>query len=127
MLKDVKEYYYKLLNQYLEIKADMADFDKACKDGFITEDQLKDAKEDFLRIEQNYNRVSFFMFLLTNQPKRPRGKRNRNKYNIDKEIKKMFKLQKADDESVLNENNILINLFRTELQKVKNQSKNKHE
>ena len=45
-VKDVKEYYYKMLAQYLEMKADLADFEQALKDGFITEDQVVEAKEE---------------------------------------------------------------------------------
>ena len=32
-LKDVKYYYYTMLNQYLEMKADLADFQQAFADG----------------------------------------------------------------------------------------------
>ena len=41
-VKDVKRYYYAMLNQYLEMKADLTDFEQAFADGFITEDQIEE-------------------------------------------------------------------------------------
>lgn len=39
---DVKRYYYEVLNQYLEMKEDIADFEEALKAGYITEDKLEE-------------------------------------------------------------------------------------
>ena len=63
-LRDVKEYYFKMLSQYLEMKADLADFEQALKDGFITEDQLQAAFEEVNKVQQNYERLSYIMYLL---------------------------------------------------------------
>ena len=45
-IKDAKQYYYTMLNQYLEMKADLADFEQALADGHITEEQLEAVREE---------------------------------------------------------------------------------
>ena len=56
-IKDVKRYYYQMQAQYLEMKADLADFEQALQDGFITEEQLAAAKEEVVKIKNNYDRL----------------------------------------------------------------------
>ena len=63
-IKDVKCYYYQMQAQYLEMKADLADFEQALQDGFITEEQLVAAKEEVVKIKNNYDRLSYIMYLL---------------------------------------------------------------
>ena len=53
-IKDVKNYYYQMQAQYLEMKADLVDFEQALQDGFITEDQLEAAKEEVAKIEKEH-------------------------------------------------------------------------
>lgn len=50
--------------QYLEMKTDLADFEEAVKNGFITEEQLEDARAEVSKIENNYDRLSYIMYLL---------------------------------------------------------------
>lgn len=80
-VKDVKHYYYAMLNQYLEMKSDLADFEQAFADGFITEDQLEAAKEDVAKIEANYDRLTYIMYLLEmpNRSSKKEGYQQRNK------------------------------------------------
>ena len=61
---DVKKYYYKMLAQYLEMKQDLADFEEALEGGFITEEQVMAAKEEVNRLEENYQRLTYIMYLL---------------------------------------------------------------
>ena len=42
-VKDVRNYYYTMLAQYLDEKQNLADFEEALKDGLITEEQLREA------------------------------------------------------------------------------------
>lgn len=77
-LVDVKEYYKKLEEQYFEMLDDIKDLDEACKDGILSEEQVKQAKSNFEDIKENYLRTSYIMFLLA-QPKR--------KSKIDKYLK----------------------------------------
>jgi len=43
-ISHVKKYMYTMQNQYLEMKADLEDFNQALKDGHITEEQLESVK-----------------------------------------------------------------------------------
>ena len=63
-VRDVKEYYYKLLVQSAEMKADLEDFEKALKAGYITEDKLDEVKEQVNIIQANFERVGYIMYLL---------------------------------------------------------------
>ena len=121
-LIDVKDYYFKMLQQYLEMKKDMADFDSACKDGYITEEQLEIAKDDFNKVEQNYNRLSFIMYLFTI----PRSKKNRKLYKnsqLHSDMLKLFQNLKSDANTVIDENTNLIAHFRKELSELKKSTK----
>ena len=89
-LRDVKEYYFKMLGQYFEMKADLADFEQALKDGFITEEQMQAAIDDVDRVKQNYERLSYIMYLL-NLPNR---KSKQEKY---KKIAQYYDITLAKD------------------------------
>ena len=62
--RDVKEYYFKLIAQKAELEADLADFEEAFKNGYITEDKLVEIKDTVDRIETNYQRVLYIAYLL---------------------------------------------------------------
>ena len=117
-LKDVKIYYYSILNQYLEMKASLADFDEALQNNFITEDQLEAVKADIAQIEQNYNRLSYIMYLLE-LPQRKEKKalfNNRNKKLINK-----LSTLNCSDEVVYDENKSALDHIRQELKKINKQ------
>lgn len=100
-VKDVKLYYNKMFKQYLEMKNDIADFEQAFKDGFITEDKLEDVKNDVAKVEENYNRLSYIMYLLE-IPNRS-NKKERYKQNTKKVID-YLDYKKATEEAVSFEN-----------------------
>lgn len=115
-LKDVKEYYYNMLSQYLESKEDLIDFETALKDGHITEDQLIDLKEDVGRLKENLDRVQYILFLF-NLPNR---KDKKKKYKINNSaLIKYFKELKVDTESINIENDDIIAHIRAEINKLK--------
>jgi hypothetical protein len=62
-IKDVKEYYYTMLAQFLEEKQNLADFEAALKDGLITEEQMQDALSTVSKLEDNYHRLAYIMYL----------------------------------------------------------------
>lgn len=121
-LIDVKEYYYKMLNQYMEMKADLADFEQALKDGHITEDQLLVACEDVAEVEKNYNRLTYIMFLYElPKTKRKRAKFFKNKSNADVEAE--LTARHADVKSVIDENESVLTHLREELKRLKDTQK----
>lgn len=114
-LRDVKEYYFKMLGQYFEMKADLADFEQALKDGFITEDQMQAAIEDVDKVKQNYERLSYIMYLL-NLPNR---KSKQEKYiKMNKKLVAEFEARQADTKSVELENRDALKAFREEMERL---------
>ena len=69
-VKDVKNYYYTMMSQYLEEKRNLADFEDALKSGHITEEQMQEAMETVADLEKNYFRLAYIMYLL-DIPNRP--------------------------------------------------------
>ncbi len=69
-VKDVKNYYYTMMSQYLEEKQNLADFEDALKSGHITEEQMQEAMETVADLEKNYFRLAYIMYLL-DIPNRP--------------------------------------------------------
>lgn len=116
-LIDFKQYLYKIQNQYLEMKADLTDFEAALKAGHITEDQLESVKQDIADIERNYQRLLYVAFLL----ELPRRKSKKEKYiNSNKQLKTYFNNTASDLDSVITENTSLLTHLRSELKKLKN-------
>lgn len=114
-VKDVKHYYHSMLRQYLEMKADLADFEQAFADGFITEDQLELAKDDIAQIEINYNRLTYIMYLLE-LPNRS-SKKSMHKAKSKKELD-FFAANQADEVGVELENRSALDHLRQELKKL---------
>jgi hypothetical protein len=114
-IRDVKDYYFKMLSQYMEMKGDLADFEQALKDGFITEEQMQAAFEEVNKVQQNYERLSYIMYLL-NLPNR-KSKRKRPT-TIDSALAAEFKNRKADIESVSVENRDALKAFKDEMKRL---------
>lgn len=114
-VKDVKQYYYSMLAQYMEMKADLADFEQAVADGFITEEQLAEVKEDVLKVEQNYERLTYIMYLLEvpNKPNKKAPYKTRTKKELD-----FFTTRAADMTSVELENKSALDHLRRELKRL---------
>lgn len=115
-IKHVKQYYYTMLNQYLEAKADMADFEQALKDGHITEDKLEFVKDDLFKLEQNLDRLQYIFYLLE-LPNNNKKVDNFNKAN--RELLKSLEDKGALEADVIDENKSVLDHLRSELKKLK--------
>jgi hypothetical protein len=115
-IKDAKKYYYTMLNQYLEMKADLADFEQALADGHITEEQLEAVKEEVFILENNFDRLSYIMYLLE-MPNRPKKKDGYKKANQALEFH--FTSVGATMAAVHDENKSALDHLRQELRKLK--------
>ena len=120
-IKDVKRYYYNMLAQYLEMKADLKDFEQAVADGFITEDQLEAARDEVAKVEQNYDRLSYIMYLLE-MPNRSEKKGAFKRREAT--LTEFFSTARADSESVKLENSSALTALREELKKLTKQTIN---
>ena len=116
-VKDVRDYYYKLQAQKLELEADLADFDEALKNGFITEEQVQAAKEELIPYQINLDRLTYIMYLLELPAKKEKKARFAKQ---NKKILTELKNRKADEASVLNENKSALDSFREEVNKLLN-------
>jgi uncharacterized membrane protein YebE (DUF533 family) len=115
-IRDVKQYYYSMLGQYLEMKADLQDFEQALADGYITEDKLESIREEVNLIETNYERLSYIMYLLE-MPKRPQKKAKFSKTN--KALEEYFSNQAASEQEIKIENNSALDQLRKKLKELK--------
>lgn len=114
-VKDVKEYYFKMLGQYVEMKEDLADWEKALRDGFVTEAQVEDVKSDIAKLQVNVSRLHYIMMLL-DEPQRAK-KKVKYKKQHKKTYKKLVQ-ENATDEAVLKENEQILTQIKDELTKI---------
>ena len=116
-IKDVKQYFYTMLAQYLEEKQNLADFEEALKEGLITEDQMQEAKETVAGLETNYYRLAYIMYLF-DMPNR--GTKKAAYVKQYKAILNELESLGADIESVKKENSDALIHFKAALEALKN-------
>ena len=115
--KDVKEYYFKLIAQKAELEADLADFEEALKNGFITEEQMQAAKDELIPYQINLDRLTYIMYLL----ELPNRKTKKAKFaNQNKKVLNELEKRKADEQSVISENKSALDAFRKEVKELLN-------
>lgn len=115
--RDVKEYYFKLIAQKAELEADLADFEEALKNGFITEEQMQAAKNELIPYQINLDRLTYIMYLLE-LPNRKAKKAKFAKQN--KKILDELGKRNADEQSVISENKSALDTFRKEVKELLN-------
>jgi hypothetical protein len=118
-IKDVRNYFYTMLAQYIEEKQNLADFEEALKNGFITEEQMQEALETVADLENNYHRLVYIMYLL-DMPNRKSKKAGyvRQYQTVLDELKRLG----ADIDSIKNENSDALIHFKAKLEALKNKS-----
>ena len=116
-VKDVKEYYFKLIAQKAELEADLADFEEALKNGFITEEQMQAAKDELIPYQINLDRLTYIVYLLE-LPNRKAKKAKFAKQN--KKILNELEKRNADEQSVISENKSALDAFRKEVKELLN-------
>lgn len=118
-VRDVRQYYYTVLSQYLEEKQNLADFEEALKEGFITEEQMQEAIDTVADLETNYYRLTYIMYLLdlpSSKKKKPVYVRQYKK--ILDELKKLG----ADIDSIKEENTDALIHFKAVLKSLKDKN-----
>ena len=116
-VKDVKEYYFKLIAQKAELEADLADFEEALKNGFITEEQMQAAKDELVPYQINLDRLTYIMYLL----ELPNKKAKKAKFaRQNKKILNELEKRNADEQSVISENKSALDAFRKEVKELLN-------
>lgn len=115
-IKDVRQYFYTMLSQYIEEKQNLADFEEALKEGLITEEQMQEAMENVASLEENYHRLAYIMYLF-DMPNR--GSKKASYVRQHKNILDELKALGADLDSVKAENTDALIHFKTALKKLK--------
>ena len=115
-VKDVRNYFYTMLVQYLEEKQNLADFEEALKEGFITEEQMQEVMDTVADLENNYHRLVYIMYLLDMPNKKSKKAGYVKQYStILEELKRLG----ADIDSVKEENSDALIHFKAKLEALK--------
>ena len=114
--KDVQQYFFNMLGQYLEEKQNLADFEEALKNGYITQEQMQEALDSVASLETNYHRLVYIMYLL-DMPNR--GSKKANYVRQHKAILNELKALSADVDSVKEENTDALIHFKATLRAMK--------
>ena len=118
-IRDVREYYFNMLLQYIEEKQNLADFEQALKEGFITEEQMQEAIDTVAALETNYHRLVYIMYLL-DMPNRKSKKAGyvRQYKSLLEELQRLG----ADIDSIKEENSDALIHFKAALKALKDKS-----
>ena len=114
--KDVQQYFFNMLGQYLEEKQNLADFEEALKNGHITQEQMQEALDNVSSLETNYHRLVYIMYLL-DMPNRRSKKASYVKQH--KVILEELKALGADIDSVKEENSDALIHFKAALKSLR--------
>ena len=115
-VKDVRNYFYTMLCQYIEEKQNLADFEEALKEGNITQEQMQAAMENVASLETNYHRLVYIMYLL-DMPNRKNKKSDYIKQH--KTILEELKRLGADIDAIKDENTDALTHFKAALKALK--------
>jgi iron uptake system EfeUOB component EfeO/EfeM len=115
-LKQVKNYYLQVQEQYLEMVNDAKDFDEAIKKGLIDQAQYDQAQTLLNRVKENYERLSYIIYLFY-QPNRDKKVAKFN--NQHKELVKHFNSAGSSKESILEENSDMLKQFKQIVREIK--------
>lgn len=115
-IKDVKNYFYTMLCQYIEEKQNLADFEEALKEGYITQEQMQEAMENVANLETNYHRLVYIMYLLDMPNRKDKKQAYVKQYKtILDELQKLG----ADIDSIKEENSDALIHFKAALEALK--------
>lgn len=93
-IKDVKRYYAQVEQQYFEMNQTAKELNEECKNGAVPQAMVDQAEQMVLPLKQNYERLSYILYLL-NKPNRP--KKNKWYKNQNKIYENYFYNHKATD------------------------------
>lgn len=120
-LKDVKKYYKQIESTYIEMANSAKDFDEALKDGFVTQEQFDQASQMFAKIKENYDRITYIMYLFM----QPARKQKVAKYKkINNKGLSYLESNKADLDSVYLENSDVLKEFKQLMGEINNGKNN---
>lgn len=104
-VKDIKNYFNEVCNQYHEMLEEIRDFEKEAEQGLIEPERLDKIKDSIKPLVNNYQTLSYIMFLLNKPSRKEKHKRyeQQNKKLLSK-IEKQF-----TKDGIIEENSNVIN------------------
>ena len=120
--KHVKDYYVQVEQQYMEALSDTADYKQAFEDGYLSQEQLEQAENLLYALKQNYERLSYIMYLF-NKPNKPnKAMKYEKQFSY---LDEWLKTRSATKKSVIEENeNVLVNYVKY-IKDLQNKGENK--
>ena len=120
--KHVKDYYVQVEQQYMEALSDTADYKQAFEDGYLSQEQLEQAENLLYALKQNYERLSYIMYLF-NKPNKPnKAMKYEKQFSY---LDEWLKARSATKKSVIEENeNVLVNYVKY-IKDLQNKGENK--
>lgn len=101
-VKHLAQYYNEVTNQYQEMLDELRDMESYFSEGMVSPEMLENMKKLIQPIKENYERISWIMYLL-NKPSDKKTKKKKDKYN--KEATKKYKLKENANPKTIVENN----------------------
>ena len=111
MIKDVIKYYKQVSKDYEEMKSELRDMEQELATSMVTPEQLGQMQEMIKPIKQNYEMLSYVMFLL-NMPSK-----KKKKYQYKQQQRALLEISKTEESVLEEDKEALKNLkdFREEL------------
>lgn len=118
-LRHVKEYYKQVEDQYFRMLKKTKEFDEALKEGLFDQEKYNQALSMTSKIEENYKRIAFTMFLWSKPNKKSKKHRfeSQNKHKIEK-------FAGNTDADVINENEDILKKFYAYVDEIKDSKNN---
>ena len=108
-IKHIKDYYQQVEKLYLELASDLAEMEKDFKNGDCTEEELQNLLIPVNNIKENYERLSYILFLFY----QPKKKSKKEKYEMaNKDLKTYFEKQGTVMEKELENESASLATFR---------------
>ena len=117
--RDVKKYYIEMQNQYFEMLENAKDFDEALKAGLVDQAQFDQAKNYLDRLKENYDRLTYIMFLF-NKPHR--NKKVAKYKDKNKEFYDYFEKNNATSKNVIDDNTYILTEFKKYIESIKEEN-----
>lgn len=103
-VKHLVQYYNEVCNQRQEILADLKDFEKEAADGLMEPERLDTIKETIKPLMNNYQTLSYVMFLLNKPVRKEKHKRYEQQ---NKKLLSTIDKQFTKDGIIQQNNNVL--------------------
>ena len=111
MVKDLIKYYKQVSKDYEDMRSELKDMEQELATSMVTPEQLDQMREMIQPIKQNYEMLSYVIYLLNMPTKRAK------KYQYKQQQKALLEMSKTEEQTLGEDKEALENLrdFREEL------------